>query len=198
MAAYSTFTDHELVALLKQGDQRAFEQLYLNYGVKILRKLIRLLKDEEIAKEILQDVFLKVWEKREGLDPEQSFRSYVFRIAENLVIDFFRKAATDKKVMDHLISVSTELYYDNDFVGTEEQNEKLRQVIDILPAQRKKIFVLCKLEGKSYEEVALLLGISAGTVNDHMVKAMKTIRSHFGKDGIALGILVSVVFNQIR
>jgi RNA polymerase sigma factor (sigma-70 family) len=106
MAAYSTYTDPELVALLKQGDQTAFEQLYRNYSVRILKRLVRLLKDEETAKEILQDVYLKIWEKREGLDPEQSFRSFLFRMAENMVMDFFRKAA-----------VSTELYYDDESVN---------------------------------------------------------------------------------
>jgi len=117
MAAYSTYTDPELVALLKQGDQTAFEQLYRNYSVRILKRLVRLLKDEETAKEILQDVYLKIWEKREGLDPEQSFRSFLFRMAENMVMDFFRKAASNKKMMDHLIAVSTELYYDDESVN---------------------------------------------------------------------------------
>lgn len=196
MAAYSALTDRELVSLLKQGNQAAFEQLYRNYSVRILKKLIALLKDEETAKEILQDVYMKVWEKREMLDPELSFRSFLFRIAENMVVDFFRKVASDRKMMDHLIAVSTEHYYDEDQIVAAAQTDALQAAIDALPEQRRKIFVLCKLEGKSYEEVAGLLGITAGTVNDHMVKAMRSLRNHFGRNGMALGLLVSAVFQR--
>jgi RNA polymerase sigma-70 factor (family 1) len=189
--------EKELLASMTKGNKLAFEKIYLIYSTRLIKKLLRLVKDEEIAKEILQDVFLKIWERRKTIDPARSFPSLLFRITENLVIDFFRKAATDKKVMDYLISISTELYS-----GADEALEKrdefmaLEEAIMKLPEQRRRIFRLCKLEGKSYEEVATLLGITSGTVNDHMVKAMRALRKHFTSDGTKLAILVSFLFGM--
>lgn len=188
-----------LLVLLNQGNQYAFEKLYRSYSVRILKKLIRLLKDEEVAKELLQDVFLKIWEKREHIDSEGSFRSYLFRIAENQVMDFFRKAANDRKLVDYLISVSTELYNGTEeAIDYNESNAALQKAIESLPPQRQKIFVLCKIEGKSYEEVAEMLGVTAGTVNDHMVKAMRTLRKHFIVDGLTITTLVSLVIENLK
>lgn len=197
MADYSALTDQDLIPLLKKGGRAAFKELYNRYSVTLLRKLIYLLKDEESAKEILQDAYLRVWEKRELLDTHQSFRPYLFKIAENMVKDFFRKAVTDKKLMDHLISISTELYQDRTLKLLDE-DLIIQQALAILPEQRRKIFTLCKLDGKSYEEVATQFGISKGTVNDHVVKAMRTLRAHFKQNGVALFALVSLVFRHIK
>ena len=188
--------EKELLLLLKQGDEQAFVKLYDQYSVRILKKLIKLLKDDEIAKELLQDVFLKVWEKRENLNPEKNFRAFLFRITENLVMDFFRRVASEKKIMAHLIRVSTELYtHTEEFIDFKEGSAILQQAIDTLPTQRKKIFNLCKIEGKSYEEAGKLLGISAGTVNDHMVKAIRAVKKHF-KGNTALIVLITEFITQ--
>lgn len=179
--------EKELICLLKKGDVLAFEKLYKLYSIRILKKLISLVKDEEVAVELLQDVFLKLWEKRETLDTEQSLRPYLFRIAENKITDLFRRTAYDKKLLAHLVAVSTELCYDTEeAIDLKDSQILLKQAISSLPPQRQKIFILCKIEGKSYEEVGALLGISAGTVNDHMVKAGRAIKKHFNAADLAL------------
>ncbi|WP_448700661.1 RNA polymerase sigma factor [Mucilaginibacter sp. AW1-3] len=183
--------EKELVVLLNAGDTRAFEKLYRLYSVRILKKLIRLVKQEEIAAELLQDIFLKLWEKRESIDPDQSLRSYLFRIAENKITDLFRRAAYDKKLLSHLVNVSTELCHDTEeTIDLKDGQSLLQQAISTLPPQRQKIFILCKIEGKSYEETAALLGISSGTVNDHMVKAGRTVRKYFNSADLALLLFV--------
>lgn len=183
--------EKDLIRLLQTGDEYAFEKLYRLYSVRILKKLLRLVKDEEIAAELLQDTFLKLWEKREGLDPEQSLRSYLFRIAENKITDLFRRAAYDRKLREHLVAVSTELcHVTEDAIDFKDGQELLQQAISSLPPQRQKIFILCKIEGKSYEETAELLGISAGTVNDHMVKAGRAVRKYFNAADLALLMLL--------
>jgi len=170
--------EKSLIVALNSGDQQAFEKLYHLYSVRILKRLVFLLKDVEIAKEILQDVFLTVWEKRETLDAERSFRSLLFRIAENKVVDFFRKAANERKLQEHIIHLSTQSYFHTeDSLAIKEADSILQQAINSLSAKRKEIFILCRLEGKTYEEAGKILGISAGTVNDHMVKALRIIRN---------------------
>ncbi|MDB5115852.1 MAG: polymerase sigma-70 factor [Mucilaginibacter sp.] len=177
---YLLLTEKELVELLKIGDKYAFEQLYHNYKVRIYANLFKMVKSAENSEELLQDLFVKIWIGRETLDSEKSFRSYLFKIAENLVYDFFRKAALNKKLETYLISVSVpanspieqHIYY-------KEGNHALAKAIEQLPPKRKQVYILCKIEGKSYEEVSRLLGISISTVNEHIVKASRVVRKFF-------------------
>jgi len=187
--------ERELVILLGKGNESAFEKLYRIYHIRILRKLILILKDEEIAKEVLQDIFLTVWEKRLSIDPDKSFRSYLFRIAENRMVDVFRKAARDKRLADHLVNTSPLLSCNTEErVVFKESDAILQKAIESLPPQRKKIFVLCRMEGKTYEEVGSLLGISTGTINDHMVKAIRTIKSYYAKSAdIAILLFIALM-----
>jgi RNA polymerase sigma-70 factor (ECF subfamily) len=177
---YVLLTEIELLKLLKTGDKKAFGQIYHNYKTRIYRNLLKMVKSEEISEELLQDLFVKVWLGRESIDPEKSFRSYLFKIAENLVYDFFRKAALNKKLENYLIAVSApenspieqHIYY-------KESNYVLTKAIDQLPPKRKQVYILCKIEGKSYEEVSRLLGVSISTVNEHIVKASTVVRKFF-------------------
>jgi RNA polymerase sigma-70 factor (ECF subfamily) len=196
MAAYSAYSDRELTALLKDGDHGAFSALYGLYSERIYGRLLSLLKDQDMADELIQDLFLKVWEKRDGLNPEQSFKSYLYKVAENLVYDHFRKLARDKKLQERFRAITTELYS-----HTEEDllNKENRMIIDkavaMLPPQRKAVFTLCKLEGKSYEETGEILGISASTVSNHLVKATKLVREQIlksGDVGIAMFVLAVI------
>lgn len=196
MAADSAYSDRELTALLKDGDHGAFSALYGLYSERIYGRLLSLLKDQDMADELIQDLFLKVWEKRDGLNPEQSFKSYLYKVAENLVYDHFRKLARDKKLQERFRAITTELYS-----HTEEDllNKENRTIIDravaMLPPQRKAVFTLCKLEGKSYEETGEILGISASTVSNHLVKATKLVREQIlksGDVGIAMFVLAVI------
>lgn len=177
---YLILTEKELVELLKSGDKCAFEQLYHNYKVRIYANLFKMVKSDETAEELLQELFVKLWVGKENLDSERSFKSYLFKIAENLVYDFFRKAAMNKKIENYLVSVSKptdspieqHIYY-------KESNYALAKAIEQLPPRRKQIYILCKIEGKSYQEVSHLLGVSISTVNEHIVKASRVVRKFF-------------------
>lgn len=189
--------EKHLLSQLRSGNEKAFEQLYHLYSLPIFKRLLRLVKQEEIAKELLQDVFLRIWEKRESIDPEKSFRAYLYTIAQNLVTDLFRRAAYDRKLLDHLIQGSTALYdLPEDSSIVNENNAILQKAIDSLSPQRKKIFVLCKIEGKSYEEVSQLLGISPSTISDHIVKATKAIKLYFASNEIAVVILTASLMSK--
>lgn len=177
---YSKIDEKELLIRLKADSKQSFEELYYRYSARIYGNLKKLLKSDELAEEFLQEVFVKVWDKRNNIDVEKSFRSYLFRISENMVFDFFRKAARDKKLQDHLISVATEYYsHIEESLCINEDMAILSKAIDQLPPKRRHIFMLCKIEGKSYEEVSKELGISVSTINDHIVKASRSVKEHF-------------------
>jgi len=174
------FTETELVKKVAAGNEQAFEQLYRIYNPKVYYYLRKLTKDNDLAEELVQQVFMKVWEKRGRLNPDKAFVSYLYRMSENLVMDFHRKTRRDKKAMEALLLVASELIAGPvEAIISKEDDGLLQQAINKLPPQRMKIFMLCKFEGKSYEEVSALLGISTSTISDHIVKATKSIKTSF-------------------
>lgn len=192
MMAYDSLGEQELATLLKSGNERAFAEIYERYSQRIYSNLRKLLKDDQLAQELLQDTFVKIWEKREQLTFEISFRSYLYKISDNLVRDFFRKVSRDKKLIDHLILVASSngnsIEYSDNF---EVDQELMTRAIEQLPPQRRRVFTMCKLEGRSYDEVSALLGISNSTINDHIVKATKAIRIYISSPGNAAMLLLT-------
>lgn len=183
---------HFLIEQIKQGDQPAFTLLYDKFSRQIYRNILRLVKDDDIAQELLQDLFLKIWEIRQDIKAEGSFKSFLHRVAENIVYMHFRKTAKDARLVEKLIAAYVDYESDPEESAISEENLDLLQIaIGTLPPQRKQIYTLCKLEGKSYDEVSKLLGISTSTISDHIVKANKTVKQYFllNKNTIVIFIL---------
>ena len=186
--------EHALLSELKNGNEKAFEQIYHLYSPRLYGNIFKMLKSETETSEILQDVFIKIWDNRQNIDPDKSFRSYLFRIAENRVYDFFRKAARDREMQARLLAAATMEYeHIESAIFTKENSAILEKAISNLPPQRQKVFRLCKLEGKSYEEVGQLLGISASTISDHIVKATKSVKEYFFSNPELLIVIIAVM-----
>lgn len=176
MKTHHAIDEKDLLVKLQDGDQRAFTMLYDRYKARITAKLFTLLKVDELVEDALQELFYRVWQKRQSIDPEQPFIGYLYRIAANLANDHFRKLARDRQLaasMEFPLTDEGEVFYQ------EELDEALYKLIDQLPQQRKKVFILCKFENKSYDEVSALLGISTNAVKDHIVKANKYLKSNY-------------------
>lgn len=166
-----------LVSRLRQGDREAFLRLYQAYKVPLGYRLLQLLKNEVFAEELLQDLFLQIWEQREQIDPTRSFRAYLYRIAANMAYNFMRRAALNREILAEIRRSTSELYaHVEERLYQKENKALLTQLIDQLPPQRQKIFRACKMDGRSYKEVADEFGISPHTVNDHIQKALAFLR----------------------
>ena len=189
-----------LVNQLVQGNQLAFTKLYDQYSKQLYRNIFRMVKDEDVAQELLQDLFMKIWEIRENIDPGKSFKSFLYKVAENLVYGHFRKVAKDARMLDRLILVSTELYSSaEDLMIKRESHELLNLAIEQLSPQRKRIYKLCKFEGKSYKEVSQELGITTAAVNSQIILANKAIRQYFYLNkNIAVLLVVSEMIRHIK
>ncbi|WP_285008030.1 RNA polymerase sigma factor [Pedobacter faecalis] len=183
MRGNSNSDEKQLVLQLKAGSAQAFETLYHAYKLRIAGQLYKLLKSEELVEEMMQEFFLKIWDNRAKIDPDQSFRSYLFRVSENMVYDFFRKASRDSKFREQLKANYREFYtHVEEGMLLKEDNTRLSQAIALLPPQRREIFILCKIEGKSYKEVSEILGISTSTVNNQLLLANKFLKQTLNAD----------------
>ncbi|MFC7524502.1 RNA polymerase sigma factor [Parapedobacter sp. GCM10030251] len=189
--------DTDLLRMLRNGDAIAFGKIYKIFAPILYQRLLRLLKDTDTVEEILQDTFLKLWEKRGQIDPEQAFTTYLYRIADHLAIDVFRRISRDKALQQELwaSTISFYLHTEETFLA-KEQRQLISTAIEQLPPKRKQILILCKLEDKSYQEVAELLGISVSTVSNQLVKAIKEIKNYVlqsarGEQVIILSLLLS-------
>lgn len=165
------------LAELKAGDQAAFKYFYDKYSPQLYRKILKMVRLQEIAEELLQDLFLKVWEKRESLDQTQSFQGYLYRIAEHMVIDHFRKSTREARLAREIALNNTELHNPTeDLINGKEFQQRISSVLESLPEMQRKVFTMCRMEGKTHDQISEQLGISKATINTHMTRAGKTIK----------------------
>lgn len=175
--------EHEELLSLKNGNEHAFEIIYNRYSLSIYRRLIQMVKIENVAEELTQDVFVKIWEKRHLIDPDQLFFSYLNKIAANLVVDFYRKVSRDGRLKKSIADISTKMEEPLDFkIIHEEDISIIQKAIKNLPTQQQNVYELCKIEGHTYEEASRLLGISTATINNHIVRATKSLKNYLNKN----------------
>lgn len=165
----------DLLERVKGGEQKAFDELYRSYREPALRFCNSILKDVEESENVIQDVFIKIWNRKETINPDLNFTSYLFTIIKNRVFDILKEI----KKSDNL----KEKYWENvlqyqavDSEVLEERFAKVKEAVEGLSEKRKKIIKLNYEEGKSYEEIAQQLNISKNTVKNQLVKAKQVIR----------------------
>lgn len=178
-------SEENLLYRLKSGDMKAFESLYELYSSVIYNNIFRLIKNRTVSEDLLQDVFIKIWENREKIDPKQSFVAYLFICSRNIAFNFKRRFKLE--ITSSLNSnYSLEEQHTNaidDWLEKKEVEQYIERIINELPEQRQRVFRLAKLDGKKYQEIADDLGISISTVKDHLVKANKFVKKYLIENG---------------
>lgn len=158
----------------------AFDQVYGLYSHKLFSFVFKVLKNEEEANDIVQEVFVKIWESREKLGDFKLLNSYIFTIAYNNSIDLIRKRINSNKYLDHLknsslIQITPAAISEIEF---NELNIQVEKLISNLPERQKQVYLLHREDGLTYPEIAERLKISKNTVENHMVKALKYLRNN--------------------
>jgi RNA polymerase sigma-70 factor (ECF subfamily) len=182
-------TERILLEQVAGGDKQAFGALYDLHSDALYQFVFRFVKSPDLANDVCQEIFMKIWEERQGASRINAFRTYLFTIAKNHTFTVLKRAAVDEKVRTEVIRNYVTVKNDTEeSVLTSEYQQFLQQVLNTLPAQSRTVFFLCRQEEKSYEEAAQLLGISASAIKKHMVRSMKAMRGAVEKNmGIALG-----------
>jgi RNA polymerase sigma-70 factor, ECF subfamily len=177
--------EKEIIEKIQEGDSKAFDFLFLSYYSGLCAYANDLVKSAEIAEEIVQDVFLKLWNKRSVLSVQTSLKAYLYRMTHNYCLNYIRDHSTQKTIktlslediQTHLTLMdieSSESVFD--YLLTEQIENDLNKAIDSLPNQCKKIFYLCRFQGLSYPEIAEQLDISVSTVKTQMLRAIEKLK----------------------
>ena len=191
-----TLTDDRkklLIESIRRGDGDAFNEIYSHYFPTVYSFSYKFLKSKELAQECTQLTFIKIWERRDHLKSDLSFKSYLFTICKNSILKTIEKNARENKFKE-MVMLEYRSAQRDDSRGMDDMEKVAREALEQLPPQRQLIFKLCKIEGQSYREVALTLGISDGTVRDHMFKASKTIKRFLSLHRV---LIVSIFYLMI-
>lgn len=173
--------DKALVSLLHNGFSEGFNSLYWKYHQLIYMNVYKFVKNKEESQDILQDVFATLWESRQIIKQEQSVSGWLFVISFNKSVNHLKRkirhSAAQEKVLSYYHT------YDEERDDSHEEHYRiLHTAIRDMSPQKQKVFKLCKLEGKSYEEAAQQLNISRHTVKEYLSLAMVTVKDAFRKN----------------
>lgn len=163
-----------LVYQLKESNALAFEQLYEMYSAKLFNSICIILYNKELAKDIVQNSFLTIWEKREMLDPQKNFSAYLFTIARNLV---FKE--TERLILHNKFINSKETIFEDNIVDKLDYayvNDYIKHLIGELPEIPRKIFDLKRQQDLSNKEIALQLNLSERAVEAHSYRTLKLLK----------------------
>jgi len=173
---------NELVRRLKASDHEAFKIIFDQWQQTIFNFLLFKTKDPERAEDLLQEVFLKLWDARNRLDETKSLRNYIYTIADNLILN---EARHNKVVSKYRAEAEVILFSNSESpefkMEEQEWKNKLDDAIAALPEKPRIIFLMSRLEDFSYQEIADRLSISIKTVETHMVRALKQLRETLSK-----------------
>ena len=172
MTNYSNLTDQELTNLTQQSNEAAFQALYHRYYEKLYHFVWVRTRSSEISRDLVQELFVRVWRNRESLDDSKSIKAYFYRIANNLVINYVNKKANEKAYLANLPQDKYISSPNDQF----EVSEKVQSAIDGLPERPRTVFVLNRFEGFTYADIATSLEISVKTVEKYMSQALRILR----------------------
>lgn len=183
--------EEEVLIRMTQGDEAAFSAIYRHYYPSLYMYLLRFCKVPSLAEDLVHDVFLKIWEIRDRINPQLSFSGYLYRIARNHVFKTISKLATDGQMRAQLYQQLADIdpKHPEELVRTREYDRLFHEALSKLTAQRLNVFRLCRQEGKSYDEAAAILGISRNAVKKHMVLGMRFIEDYVYRHGDILAAI---------
>ena len=180
---------NDLASRLRQDDINAFNSLYWEYHGAVYANALKLIRDSAIAEDIVQEVFVTLWEKRHKIDPQQDIAGWLFVVSHHKTIDQLKRRlrhALAEKILQEVIEGSNAIEADL----TEEQLVVIEKAVDQLSPQKRKVFELCKMQRRTYEKAAEELHISKYTVKEYLSEAMMSIKKYVGQHPTQAGVII--------
>jgi len=184
--------EQNLLAAIRVGDRGAFENAFKTNYQDLCSYAFRYLKEKAASEEIVQEVFVKLWEKRDSLDIKSSLRSYLFRAVHNGALNLIKHVEVREEYKNFNESAMNSAP-EGDPVVYSELQAKMKEAIASLPPERRKVFEMSRNEGLKYREIAEKLNISIKTVENQMGKALQHLRVEL-KDYLPLWAVLVLKF----
>lgn len=190
------FSESDLLRRLKQDDERAFDALFRHYSALVYRFAFSYLKSRPAAEEIVQECFIKIWEKRAQLRDDVPLKGYLFTTAHHAVLNELRRDQHHLRLHGEVAAAAGPASVANE-AEYQEMEALYAAALDRLPPKQREVFVLSRQLGLSYPEIAERQGVSVKTVEAHIMQALKTMRSYFRlHGGGVLGILLMLIIGH--
>ena len=164
---------------MKAGDRESFNQVFRHYYSPMVRFCIRYVADSDIASEIVQDLFVKLWSNREKITFNTSFESYMLTSVRNSAITYINKERAHNEAHLRVFSEESDNTDPSETLQSNNLEESYRQILKDMPDKRREVFLASRYDGLKYSEIAEKLGISQKTVEAQMTAAIKQL-----KDGL--------------
>lgn len=174
MSSYVALDDHQLASLIKAEDMEAYKVLFFRYHERLVKFLWTRVYSEEVAKDLAQEVFIKIWGKKDQIKPSQSIKSYLFRIGVNLSIDYHRKKAVEQRCLNTCAEAAKN---QNNESNPPELQSEVNRLLSQMPEPVRTVFLLSRYEYFKNKEIAELLGISVKTVESRLSRALAALRA---------------------
>jgi RNA polymerase sigma-70 factor (family 1) len=183
MYNYSILNDKELIDLLQVDDEHAFTEIYNRYWKKLFAIAVNKLRDLNEAEEIVQDIFVSLWKRRNMLEITDTLSAYLAVSVKYRVIKILHKQNTRQKYIDHSEKALNSLYDDStqQWIEFGELKNQLALFVADLPDKCRLVYQLSRESGFSHKRIALELGISEKTVEAHLSKAIKKLRTRLSQ-----------------
>ncbi|REA63465.1 RNA polymerase sigma-70 factor [Dyadobacter luteus] len=188
----SSYDEKSFVRKIVLGDQKAFSVVYDRYKPVLYRFVFNILKSDDLTNDTCQEVFIKIWEERAKLAEVNSFRYYLLTVGKNHSLNILKKILSEERNASLFIYSCNEISNDlEEQVESDEYQCFISSVLSTLTPQSRRVFMLCRQQGLSYDEAAETMGVSRNIIKKHMVRSMKIFRTAMQKDlGIAFNFLI--------
>lgn len=191
MAGSEPFTDHELFNLIATGDEAAFKALYHRYGPLLLPTVSGIIKSESLARDVVQEVFLRVWLNRDMLEEIQSPKAWLFRISYYQAYTHLRKKGVYDKHQEKFAyeqpGVTSEDIVEFS-IQARDTGRLIKEAISALSPQERKIYILSREKDMKIAEIAEQLDLSVQTVKNTLYRALKSIRAYLSRHGVIISL----------
>jgi RNA polymerase sigma-70 factor (family 1) len=187
--------EKELFTQMALGDQQAFAKIFYHYTQRIYGFILSKTKSEELTEEIVQEVFIDIWEKRQMIKDVHNYESYIFTMAVNKTYRFLQNIASEEKLRSQVwASMQTFSNITNETLDLKYSEQLINEAIEQLSPQRKKVFVLSKKEGLSRHQIAEQLNVSVNTVDNQLREALISIKNYLKKTpGVSVILLMILI-----
>lgn len=194
MAAKKLDQENELIARIVAGDEKAFTALFFHYLPVLQSFALKFTKSDLVTEEIIQDTFLRIWLSRDKLESVENVKAYLYKFVSNECLSYLRKSLKETKILENArLNQQTSSNNTMDTINLNEINALVTVAVDKLPYQRRKIYLLSRVEGKNIQEIAEILNLSPNTVKNSLVSALKSIRTYLVSQGISLVFLYFIL-----